>query len=195
VAWLAQRSDQTGPVEVYLDGVDQGTVTPTTSAAPYPSQQVGYSITGLIPGEHTLKIVNNAANLLTVDAFTVERTRQVTNDSALTYTGAGWKHLTRRAGDFGNDVHWTNAAGASALFAFNGTTASWIAESTGTSGPVQIYVDGINEATLTPRASSAPRPLHQVDYQVSGLAAGYHVIKIVNASAAPLTVDAFTSRY
>jgi hypothetical protein len=34
-----------------------------------------------------------------------------------------------------------------------------------------------------------------VNYQITGLAAGYHRVKIVNNSAALLVVDAFTSRY
>jgi hypothetical protein len=198
VSWLAQRSDQTGPVEVYVDGVDEGTVTPVTAAAPFPTQQVDYSITGLVPGSHTLQIVNNAANLLTIDAFVVEADRQVTNDTGLkvTYTGSGWAYSSSRGyGDYADDVHYTSTSGSAVSFAFTGTSVSWLAQRNSSSGPVEIYLDGVDEGALTPQTSGSPYPVRQVNYQITGLAAGYHRVKIVNNSAALLVVDAFTSRY
>lgn len=103
ISWLAQRSDQTGPVEVYVDGSDQGVIAPRTSgvswvaprlsdtgsvrvfvdgidegeltsakgAAAPSARQVNYSVTGLVPGVHSLKIVNGGAGRLAVDALTV----------------------------------------------------------------------------------------------------------------------------
>lgn len=71
MSWLAQRSNETGPVEVYIDGVDEGTITPVESGLPCPVQQLDYSITGLAAGYHTITIVNNTVSLITVDAFTV----------------------------------------------------------------------------------------------------------------------------
>jgi hypothetical protein len=67
---LAQRNSSSGSVEIYVDGVDQGASTPRTSGSPYPVRQVNCQITGLAAGYHTVKIVNNSAALLVVDAFT-----------------------------------------------------------------------------------------------------------------------------
>jgi hypothetical protein len=50
VSWLARRNPSSGPVQVYLDGLDQGVVTPDVSSGPFPAQQVTYSLTGLKPG-------------------------------------------------------------------------------------------------------------------------------------------------
>ncbi|MCW2879138.1 MAG: hypothetical protein JWQ95_3238 [Sphaerisporangium sp.] len=198
VSWLAQRSDQTGPVEIYVDGVDEGTVTPVTTAAPFRSQQVDYGISGLVPGTHTLQVVNNTASLLTIDAFVVEADRQVTNDTGLkvSHTGSGWAYSSSRGyGDYADDVHYTSTSGSAVSFAFTGTSVSWLAQRNSNSGPVEIYVDGVDEGALTPRTSGSPYPVRQVNYQITGLAAGYHTVKIVNSSAALLVVDAFTSRY
>jgi hypothetical protein len=195
IAWLAQRSTFTGPVEVYIDGVDEGTVSPRTSSSPYPAQQVDYGITGLVAGAHTIKIVNNAANLMTVDAFTVESGRIMSNDSAATisYTGSGWTYSGGRGqGDFGDDVHFSNSSGATATFGFTGAGVSWLAQRSNSTGPVEVYIDGIDEGTVTPKTSTSPYPAQQVDYSITGLAAGNHTIKIVNNAANLLTVDAFT---
>jgi len=198
VSWLAQRSDQTGPVELYIDGVDQGAVTPASSAAPYPTQQVGYRIAGLVPGPHTVRVVNNTARLLTVDAFVVEAGRGVTNDTGATiaYSGSGWTSVSSPGGgDYADDVHQTSASGSAAAFAFNGTSVSWLARRISGSGPAEIYVDGVDEGVLTPPTSGTPYPVRQVNYDITGLAAGYHTVKIVNNTAGQLVVDAFTARY
>ncbi len=198
VSWLAQRSDQTGPVEVYVDGVDEGTVTPVTSGSPYPTQQVDYSITGLVPGAHTLEIVNSTSELITVDAFSVENGRQVMNDdgATVTYSGSGWTYSdSPGSGNYDQDTHVSSSVGATVTYAFNGTAVSWLAPRTATSGPVEVYVDGVDEGSVTPPTGSAPYPTQQVDYAITGLAGGYHTLQLVNTTAAPLTVDAFTSRW
>ena len=195
VSWLAQRSTFTGPFEVYIDGIDEGTITPKTSSSPYPAQQVDYSITGLVTGSHTLKIVNNAANLITVDAFTVESGRTTTNDTAATvsYTGSGWTYSGGRGqGDFGDDVHYSSSSGATVTFGFTGAGVSWLAQRSSSTGAVEVYVDGIDEGTITPKTSTSPYPAQQVDYSITGLAAGSHTVRVVNSAANLMTVDAFT---
>jgi hypothetical protein len=80
-------------------------------------------------------------------------------------------------------------------YAFNGTSASWLAQRNPSSGPAEIYLDGVDEGAVTPPNSGSTHPVQQVNYAISGLAAGYHTLRIVNNTTALLTVDAFTSRY
>jgi hypothetical protein len=195
ISWLAQRSDQTGPVEVYVDGADQGLITPRTSGAPYPAQQVDYSVSGLAAGDHTLRIVNQSSRLMTVDGFTVSASRPTTNDDAkaVSYKGKGWKRLTTSgAGDYADDLHTTAAADASVSFRFVGSGVSWLARRDASSGPVQVYLDGLDQGVVTPNASTGPFPAQQVAYSLTGLRPGPHTIQIVNRTAASLNVDAFT---
>ena len=171
---------------------------PVTAAAPFPTQQVDYRIAGLVPGSHTLEVVNKTASLLTIDAFVVEGGRQVANDTGLkvAYTGSGWAYSSSRGyGDYADDVHYTSTPGSAVSLAFTGTSVSWLAQRNSSSGPVEIYVDGVDEGALTPQTSGSPYPVRRVNYQITGLAAGYHTVKIVNNTAALLVVDAFTSRY
>ncbi len=198
VSWLAQRSDQTGPIEVYVDGVDEGTVTPKTAAAPYPVQQVDYSLVGMAPGNHKLQIVNKTAALITIDAFVVEGGRQIVNDtsSAVVYTGSGWAYSSGRGyGDYGDDVHYTSTAGDAVTVLFNGTAVSWLAQRNNQSGPVEIFLDGVDEGAINPPMSNAPYPVQQLNYAITGLAAGFHTLRIVNNTNALLVIDAFTSRW
>jgi hypothetical protein len=195
VSWLAQRSDQTGPVEVYVDGVDQGTVTPVTSGQPYPTQQVDYRISGLVPGWHTLRIVNNSNSLVTIDGFTVDSGWTASNDTAsgVSYGGRGWTYSAGRGlGDYRDDVHFSDTSGASAEFSFTGSGVAWLAPRSDRTGPVEIYVDGVDQGSLTPKSSGSPYPAQQVSYSITGLIPGKHSIKIVNNTAKRLTVDAFT---
>ncbi|MDT5141371.1 MAG: hypothetical protein QOI79_703, partial [Mycobacterium sp.] len=141
---------------------------------------------------------NTTARLLTVDAFTVENNRQISNDSGpgMTYSGGGWTYSA--AGGFrnhGDDIHYSSTPGATVSYAFNGTSVSWLAQRNSSSGPVEIYLDGVDEGAVMPRTSATPYPVGQVNYEITGLAAGDHTLCIVNNTAALLTVDAFTSRY
>src|SRR5260370_15363688 len=119
--------------------------------------------------------VNPPAKLLTIDAFVVEADRQVTNDTGLKvgYTGSGWAYSSsRHSGDYADDVHYTSTSGSAVSFAFNGTSASWLAQRNSSSGPVEIYVDGVDEDALTPQTSGSPDPVRQGNYQITGLAPG-----------------------
>jgi hypothetical protein len=71
ISWVAPRLTDTGLVRVYVDGIDEGELTPTKGAADPAARQVNYSVTWLVPGVHSLKIVNGGVNRLAVNAFTV----------------------------------------------------------------------------------------------------------------------------
>lgn len=61
IAYIAEKSADEGSVEIYVDGVDKGTVSCATSAHNVPQQTI-YSIGGLPAGQHTLKVVNLTQN-------------------------------------------------------------------------------------------------------------------------------------
>jgi hypothetical protein len=64
-----KNSDQ-GLVEVYVDGVSQGTV--NTSATNRQVQQVIYGKSGLSDGLHTIRVVKRSGTYATIDKFVVE---------------------------------------------------------------------------------------------------------------------------
>jgi hypothetical protein len=181
-------------VQVYLDGLDQGVVRPNASKGPFPAQQVAYSVTGLRPGQHTIQIVNQTAAPLNVDAFTVEPNRTTVEDTApsVVYAGSGWTHAAVDQGGCGTDVHCTSVAGASVTVTITGSGISWVAPRRTDTGPVRVYVDGIDEGELTPAKGAADPSARQVSYSVTGLVPGVHSLKIVNGGANRLAVNAFT---
>ncbi|MGW3951892.1 hypothetical protein ACWEKM_13330 [Streptomyces sp. NPDC004752] len=60
VTWLASTSNNRGEADVYIDGVFDGTVDLYTATAV--RQNAVYTMRGLIPGPHTIKIVVNGAH-------------------------------------------------------------------------------------------------------------------------------------
>src|SRR5204863_119882 len=76
VRWLGYRDPWSGLAQVTLDGQLQGTV--DTYAATFESQAVLYTLTGLVPGRHTLAIQATGrrhplslGNWVWVDAFEI----------------------------------------------------------------------------------------------------------------------------
>jgi len=128
-----------------------------------------------------------------IDAFTAETGWSASNDTAtaVTYAGSGWNYSSGRGyGDYGDDVHYSSSAGASATFSFTGSGVSWLAQRSDQTGPVEVYVDGVDEGTVTPVTAAAPFPTQQVDYSITGLVPGSHTLQIVNNAANLLTIDA-----
>jgi hypothetical protein len=70
ISWVAPQRADTGPVRVYVDGIDEGEVTPAVGTTGSSARQVDYSVTGLVPGVHRLEIVD-VSGRLAVGAFTV----------------------------------------------------------------------------------------------------------------------------
>jgi hypothetical protein len=69
ISWIGEKNYGGGTDEVYVDGVDQGSVSMYNAGRLV--QQVLYGVTGLSGGTHTLKVVKNSGTWLEVDALQV----------------------------------------------------------------------------------------------------------------------------
>ncbi len=186
---IGEKYSDQGDDEVYLDGVDQGAV--STGASTREAQQVVYSVSGLTPGSHTVKIVKVSGTFTTLDGFEVTRTVNDT-DPAVTYTGA-WTHATGRGdGDYGDDVHYTTGNGDSVSLAFYGTGVSLLTERNSDEGRIAVSLDGADQGTVD--ASATSRSAQQTVYTVSGLPVGRHTVTFTKSSGTYLLVDRFDVR-
>ncbi len=194
IRFITERNADEGKDDVYIDGVGQATVD-TSSAAARTSQQVVYSISGLAPGAHTLKVVKRSGTWMLLDALTVLTNGSVANDTApgIAYSGGGWSHSTGRGlGDYLDDVHATSHANDSFSYTFTGTGITYLGEKSADEGTVQIEIDGKNMGTVNCHVSAHNVP-QQVIYSVGGLPAGTHTLKVVNLTQNYwLVLDALT---
>ena len=71
VEWLSERYHDEGRAEISLDGQPPGTVELKVEDFPRLAQIPVFSLQGLSPGSHTLRIVNPSTNYLIIDAFAV----------------------------------------------------------------------------------------------------------------------------
>jgi hypothetical protein len=70
VSYIAERNNDEGNVDVYIDNVFQTNVNLNVSGGRQ-VQQVVYSITGLASGSHTIKLVNKSTAYGIIDAFEI----------------------------------------------------------------------------------------------------------------------------
>jgi hypothetical protein len=111
------------------------------------------------------------------------------NDSQLTYD-ANWHASSGRGyGDYNDDVHHSETAGATASYTFTGTGVDYISERNGDMGSVDVYLDNTLQATVNLNASGA-RQVQQVVWSKTGLTAGSHTIRIVNKTTSVGMIDA-----
>jgi hypothetical protein len=116
-----------------------------------------------------------------------------TNDSSsqITYQGTWTVASNRGAGDFSDDVHWTNTTGSSALFSFTGTDIDLIGPLQSGSGSASITIDGVDKGTVSENNSGSYAP-QQTIFSIGGLSNGTHTL--VATKTGPGTyfqVDAF----
>jgi len=110
-------------------------------------------------------------------------------DAGITY-GTGWTYgPSRNLGDYQNDVHYASTAGSYAQYAFTGTGIEYITETYTDEGNVDVYIDGVLQATVN--CNSSTRAAQVVVYSNTGLSAGSHTIKVVKNSGTYMLVDAF----
>jgi len=186
VSFLDEKYSDEGNIEVYLDGVDKGSI--SASATTRQSQQTLYSVSGLSPGTHTLQLVKTSGTYMLVDGFEVTRTLNDT-DAALTYSGSWYYSSGRGLGDYADDVHATTANGDSVTVTFFGSGISYLTEKYSDEGTIAVSLDGASQSTVNANAST--RSAQQVLYSISGLTPGLHTVTLTKESGTYMLVDRF----
>jgi len=192
ISWIGTADPFSGYAYVDMDGVPSQVDTSNGSTTTYDYPQL--TVSGLTPGLHTLTIEithshdeTSDQSWIWVDAFDIQNGTLVSGpaiagpglveqtNAAVTY-GGHWFQNTG-ASYSGGSVNSAVDAGAWVTFSFNGTAVNWIGYRDEWSGIAQVSVDGMLQATvdtyLTPSKAQAPV------YNVGGLAAGPHTLKIV----------------
>lgn len=188
VGYVSEKGSDMGNVDIYIDNVFKQNVNLYNSSRLL--QQTVYSINGLSPGSHTIKIVNKTSSCAIIDSIKVYTTDIVNDDHSSIIYDVSWNNGDDRGlGDYNNDVHYTYINGATLQYTFRGTGLDYISEKAADMGDVDIYIDNIFKQNVN--LNSPARLLQQVVYSVNGLSDSVHTIKIINKSANCGMVDAF----
>ena len=114
-------------------------------------------------------------------------TTRTFNDNAATYSGSWGVSGGRGLGDYGDDVHYTTATGASFSYAFTGTGVDVFSETYSDQGQVDFYVDGVFQRTVD--TSSGARFPQQAVFSARGLTPGNHTVKGIKRSGTYMLLD------
>ena len=119
------------------------------------------------------------------------------NDTALSYSGAGWGYYTGRSThgvtDVGDDVHATQNNGDCASYSFTGTGVSFVTELDQSQGNIDVYLDNMSTKLATvSEYTGGSRTGQQVPYNIDTLSSGPHTLKLCKASGQWMTIDAVT---
>jgi len=102
---------------------------------------------------------------------------------------AGWtRAANRNAGDYGNDVQWASANGASATISFNGTGIAVYGPMSSADGTAKVTLDGVDVSTLSATFSGVYTPQQHL-IRFSHLANGPHTLKITKTGGSYLQLD------
>jgi hypothetical protein len=110
--------------------------------------------------------------------------------TGLAYSGT-WSGVADAAAS-GGGLKYATANGASAGYAFNGSSVAWVSYRGPTRGSADVYVDGVKKATVNLYA--AANSARQIVFAANWTWNGSHTIKIVclgTAGHARVDVDAF----
>jgi hypothetical protein len=99
------------------------------------------------------------------------------DDPSIVYTGTWHPNTNRGVGDYQDDIHWTESAGDSFQYTFNGIGIELITELDSSQGLIDIYVDG--EFKKTVNTNNTYRSAHHAVYNITGLPPGMHTLKVV----------------
>lgn len=207
IVWIAYRDEWTGIARVFVDGALKATV--DTYITPAQAQSPVYSVTGLVPGTHSLTIEvtgtqnpRSGGSWVWIDAFQVVGSTVITNPasrmeqnhSAVAYVGP-WV-ARNGAFDSGGSAGLAAVAGAKATVTFTGTGIKWVGVRDEWSGIARVSVDGVFQQNIDTYLK--PGAAGQVIFEISNLAAGTHTLTIEvtgtanpNSSGTWIWIDAF----
>jgi acetyl esterase/lipase len=193
-----------GKLQVYVDGVSEGTFSEVNSTNIY--NQVLYSVSGLSQSSHTLKVVTTNTNWGMIDYIVVgsnsaspspspsasmspnpSPTASVAiDDSASGWTWSGLASYSD-SNAFDASAHGNNVAGNYGQYTFNGTGVNVYTWKGPNGGVFQIYIDGVSKGAYSLVAAS--NVYNQQLYSISGLAYGSHTIELVAQNSNWAMVD------
>ena len=195
VDYITTKGTAYGKADIYIDGIFQQTI--NLYASSYSYSQVAYHNNSLPFGSHVVKIVKSSGTNMSVDAFRVHDSDVFVNDSdrSITYNGTSWNYSSNRnvgnypnAGDYGNDVHYATANGDSMQVTFNGIGVDLVGPLSPTEGNIDIYIDGLLNATVSSYISSG-NVAQQTIYSARNLSFGQHTLKAVKKDAFYMQID------
>src|SRR6185369_1713903 len=147
-------------------------------------------------GTYTLTITGTSGSIahsttVTLAVNSATATWTTVNDTAAGITfNTTWGYSTNRnLGDYNNDIHYAKTNGYYAQLTFTGTGIEYITETYSDEGNVDVYIDGVFQATVN--CNSATRQSQVAAYSNTSLAAGSHTIKVVKSSGNYMLLDAF----
>jgi hypothetical protein len=186
---ISEKYSDEGTFDVYIDG--NFILTVNASATTRQVQQVLYSARHLTPGSHTIKCVKTGGTYMILDALRVVPNPTMLNDtdSSISYDSTWTYSSNRGSGDYDNDVHWTSTNGGTATITFTGTGIDIIAPMESVDGTANVILDGTQVGT-TKAAYSGSYTAQQYLYQVRGLTAGAHTLKLVKTGGTYVQLDA-----
>jgi hypothetical protein len=198
IRWSGYRGPDAGIARVQLGDA----VTEVDLYAPRAKfQEVVFTATGLVDQTHTLTIeVTGRKNDLStgtkivVDAFDVTtpgRRYQENDARTITYTGDWtYERNVNRAWSEGAAAA-TSVLGATATFAFTGTSVSWIGCEKRNIGRARIYIDGAQVAEINMKRLEPTEGFQRTVFRKDGLTDGPHTLTVEVIGGGSIVVDAF----
>jgi hypothetical protein len=198
IKWVSRKGPDQGQARVTIDGVDKGIFdlyNPTTQ------MKAVVSFTGLPNVLHTLVITSlgtknasSSGTQVVVDSFIVGSTTTQETSPKVQYNS--WFGANSSSAS-GGSYHYSNTAGASVGYTFNGTQVKWTTAKGKNYGQAQVFIDGVDKGVVD--LYNAAQKWKFV-FTYAGLSSGIHTIEIhvlglksPSATDTRVVVDAFES--
>lgn len=110
-------------------------------------------------------------------------------DPKITKLGSWNVATNRNAGDFNDDVSWTQNNGDSVILNFNGSGIKVFMPTSGGQGDFEVYLDGVSKGVFS-AYSSGYNPIVNV-YAIEGLDNSSHTITLTKRSGTYMQLDKF----
>lgn len=187
--------------EVEIDGESKGQFDTYSTNPTGEAQQTTFSERSLVPGKHTIKITileDSGRNKVEFDAFKVYQKAVVDEnivddtDREIQYS-QGWntwsdsKHI-------GGGIHYTDSAGETITYTFNGTGIDVITENIPNGAKYEVKIDGETAGEGDTYTDVGSGEAQQTTFSKKDLASGSHTIEITvveNEGRTKMELDAF----
>lgn len=138
--------------------------------------------------------ITNEALASRVRVLRITHDRGWINDDDPGAAAPGW---TRRSnlgtGDFNNDLSLSDTAGDAWSTPVTGTSIAIIAPKEAGAGRFEVHIDGHSRG-MVDLSTTGARQAQVTVFEVTGLSAGTHVLRLVNRGSGPVAVDAIATR-